>query len=493
VSYPVRALLVALLGGALALPPAARAAGGFAASTLDPAPAGDCFLAVPDSAVEGHLVAAAALDLGWAHRPLVLRVDGEIVPGGELLQRQLELRLGLSLALWDRVRLDLSAPVVVAQAGQTPLPSTPAVSGAAAEDLRVGARASLWRGERLAVAAALALWLPTGDAARFASDGVLRAEPSLLAGGRLGRLAYAGEVGALLRRTRTVLFTEVGPALDVRAAAGWLLLDGRIQVGPELYGRYQRRGTGASSLEALASVRWEVSPRWSVSAALGTRLGADAPGAAPLRALARVTWSGDVAAHPQGRPSAAPEPPAPAPLRGGTSVVAVPAPGYEATAPSPEPARAVVPGPWTAGEEPAPVAQPSPVAPPQPVPARVEVSSTRLRIRETIAFDLGTAVLQGSAEAILDMVAGALLDAPHISLVTVEGHTDAMGRRTANLALSLRRAEAVRTQLLLRGVAPSRLRAVGLGPDRPVGDDETAAGREANRRVDFLITAVDGP
>jgi outer membrane protein OmpA-like peptidoglycan-associated protein len=123
----------------------------------------------------------------------------------------------------------------------------------------------------------------------------------------------------------------------------------------------------------------------------------------------------------------------------------------------------------------------------------VEVSSTRLRIRETIAFDLGTAVLQGSAEAILDMVAGALLDAPHISLVTVEGHTDAMGRRTANLALSLRRAEAVRTQLLLRGVAPSRLRAVGLGPDRPVGDDETAAGREANRRVDFLITAVDGP
>ena len=61
------------------------------------------------------------------------------------------------------------------------------------------------------------------------------------------------------------------------------------------------------------------------------------------------------------------------------------------------------------------------------------------------------------------------------------------GMRQKNLVLSQRRAESVRNYLIKRGVAADHLRAVGFGPDRPVGDNRTNSGRESNRRVEFVI------
>jgi outer membrane protein OmpA-like peptidoglycan-associated protein len=71
--------------------------------------------------------------------------------------------------------------------------------------------------------------------------------------------------------------------------------------------------------------------------------------------------------------------------------------------------------------------------------------------------------------------------------VLVEGHTDSTGKYESNIKLSERRAEAVRTYLVKKGVQPDRLEAKGFGPDRPVADNKTAAGREANRRVEFVL------
>lgn len=68
--------------------------------------------------------------------------------------------------------------------------------------------------------------------------------------------------------------------------------------------------------------------------------------------------------------------------------------------------------------------------------------------------------------------------------VTVEGHTDNSGSDAYNKALSQRRADAVRNVLIQRmEIEPDRVKAVGYGEERPTADNNTAEGREANRRV----------
>jgi outer membrane protein OmpA-like peptidoglycan-associated protein len=75
----------------------------------------------------------------------------------------------------------------------------------------------------------------------------------------------------------------------------------------------------------------------------------------------------------------------------------------------------------------------------------------------------------------------------------IEGHTDDVGQIAYNVDLSRRRAEAVRDALVLRGVAPERLRARGFGPSRPLVEGDTDAARAANRRVTFVVVeSVDG-
>jgi outer membrane protein OmpA-like peptidoglycan-associated protein len=69
----------------------------------------------------------------------------------------------------------------------------------------------------------------------------------------------------------------------------------------------------------------------------------------------------------------------------------------------------------------------------------------------------------------------------------VSGHTDNQGSADLNRRLSTERAEAVKSYLEANGVAPERLEARGFGPDKPVADNRTAAGRSKNRRIEFRL------
>jgi len=71
--------------------------------------------------------------------------------------------------------------------------------------------------------------------------------------------------------------------------------------------------------------------------------------------------------------------------------------------------------------------------------------------------------------------------------ILVEGHTDSTGNKEKNLALSQARAETVRKYLVDGGVTESQIRAVGIGPDRPIADNKTSAGRAKNRRVEVVL------
>ena len=102
-----------------------------------------------------------------------------------------------------------------------------------------------------------------------------------------------------------------------------------------------------------------------------------------------------------------------------------------------------------------------------------------------ILFDSGSARLSGSSDAELGQIKAALDATPGLR-IRIEGHTDASGGASTNLRLSQQRADAVRAWLTGRGIAAGRLEARGFGEDNPVASNDTASGREQNRRVEIV-------
>lgn len=124
-----------------------------------------------------------------------------------------------------------------------------------------------------------------------------------------------------------------------------------------------------------------------------------------------------------------------------------------------------------------------------PARAQINVQSGKIDITEKVFFDTGKATIQKRSYKLLDDVAALLAANAKVATVAVEGHTDDRGAAEVNRKLSLARAEAVKAYLVEKGVAAGRLEAKGFGPDRPAQPNKTAAGREANRRVEFVIAA----
>jgi outer membrane protein OmpA-like peptidoglycan-associated protein len=104
-----------------------------------------------------------------------------------------------------------------------------------------------------------------------------------------------------------------------------------------------------------------------------------------------------------------------------------------------------------------------------------------------VGFDAGKASLQPTAMAAIDRLAQLMSVYPERS-VRIEGHTDSFGDDAANQQLSERRAIAVRDALLARGIAATRVEAVGHGETRPIADNGTADGRQKNRRIEIVMS-----
>jgi outer membrane protein OmpA-like peptidoglycan-associated protein len=104
-------------------------------------------------------------------------------------------------------------------------------------------------------------------------------------------------------------------------------------------------------------------------------------------------------------------------------------------------------------------------------------------------FDTGKAELKSGATANLDRLTAFMNEYPQRT-ATIEGFTDSMGSDEMNQSLSQRRAESVRGYLVGQGVSSARLSASGRGESSPVADNESAAGRQQNRRVEVVISPV---
>jgi outer membrane protein OmpA-like peptidoglycan-associated protein len=103
-----------------------------------------------------------------------------------------------------------------------------------------------------------------------------------------------------------------------------------------------------------------------------------------------------------------------------------------------------------------------------------------------VLFDTGSATLKPGAREKLARVSGILLSHPELK-VQVEGHTDSVGDDDYNQRLSENRADAVRSYLVVQGIASSAVTTKGFGKSQPIASNDTTAGRQQNRRVELVV------
>ena len=154
-------------------------------------------------------------------------------------------------------------------------------------------------------------------------------------------------------------------------------------------------------------------------------------------------------------------------------------------------------GALLAGEEaapppsPPPPPPPPPPLPPPPPPPPPPLEAKRIILRG-INFDFNKATIKPAFTPVLDEAARLLQDNPAVR-VSIEGHTDSIGTVAYNQRLSERRANAVKSYLVSRGVAADRLETVGYGKSQPIAPNTTPDGRDnpegraMNRRVELKI------
>lgn len=543
------AVALAVCGVACLAAPTASAqdSSRIALDRYEPAPAGDSLLSIPDPTVPYRFRPAAGIVASYARSPLRLATssaDGSHHLGA-VVSHQMTMHLQLSADLLRTVKADADLPFTVSQSGQSPS-SVASPSGAAWNDVRLGARLVALRpsGAAPAVAVAANAWIPTGNGSRFTGTGELRYGGFVLAGADYRQAAWRAMVG---RRRSDAREGQYGLGSDVVFGAGVVWRHGALQAGPELFGStaanagakaFTARTTG---MEVLAAARYRLGPAVAALAAgpgffksAGTpawRIVAAIQVAPEVQGCALVTsgsgqakgrhqmappapssshepplldWDGDtvpdaqddcprVAGDPRGV-----HPGCPADRDSDGIADADDAcpdkPGAVSATRSRNGCPADSDGDGIADKDDA-CPRESGVRDADPAkngcPTVVRVTGTQIVVTQNVNFALGSADLDPASEPVLAQVAQVLREHAEIVRIAVDGHTDNQGADALNLALSRRRAIAVVRWLIAHGVDERRMEARGFGARRPVADNKTQEGRAKNRRVEFLILKRD--
>jgi outer membrane protein OmpA-like peptidoglycan-associated protein len=122
--------------------------------------------------------------------------------------------------------------------------------------------------------------------------------------------------------------------------------------------------------------------------------------------------------------------------------------------------------------------------------AKVERVGEGIKITfdSNILFAVNSADLGATARSNISDLA-TILNKYEDTNILIEGHTDITGTREHNMGLSERRAQSVSSQLRAQNVDGSRINTIGYGPDQPLAENDTEAGRRQNRRVEIAIFA----
>jgi len=104
-----------------------------------------------------------------------------------------------------------------------------------------------------------------------------------------------------------------------------------------------------------------------------------------------------------------------------------------------------------------------------------------------VLFDTGQFSLKPGAREKLAKISGIILAYPTLKL-EVEGHTDSVGSDDLNMKLSENRASSVRDFFVHEGIVMSSISSRGFGESQPVATNDTATGRQHNRRVELIVS-----
>lgn len=133
--------------------------------------------------------------------------------------------------------------------------------------------------------------------------------------------------------------------------------------------------------------------------------------------------------------------------------------------------------------------------PPEPEPVSetfdVHIEVGRKVVLHNLLFATNKTVILPESEQALNELYTFLHDNPSLT-IRITGHTDDVGSERSNQILSEGRAEAVRNEIVKRGIDPGRIEAEGKGETEPIADNQTEEGRAKNRRVEITITSTGG-
>lgn len=118
--------------------------------------------------------------------------------------------------------------------------------------------------------------------------------------------------------------------------------------------------------------------------------------------------------------------------------------------------------------------------------------SLKLNIPSNVTFATDSYQINPQLYPTLNELATQMSQNPQV-VAQIQGYTDSTGSASHNQTLSVNRAQSVATYLSQRGVQPNRLQAQGFGASNPIADNNTAAGREQNRRVEIYLRAMAQP
>ncbi|MEY4583003.1 MAG: hypothetical protein RL701_7706 [Pseudomonadota bacterium] len=502
---------------------------GFAIDRFDPSERGSDWFVGDSLDLRGHARPAVGLVLDYANKPLVVVAGSD--ERAAIIEHQWFAHLGASVVLLDRLRLGLNLPVALVTDGDRVRVGTTvyaAESGASLGDIRLGADLRLYGryGDPVTMAIGAQVYAPTGSREAFTGDGKFRVAPRLQVAGQVGVFEYSGRLALNYRAQRDWLDgVPVGTEIGFAATAGISARQRALLFGVELWGSTVVINRGAfdkatTPLEFTAGVHWR--PR-DFRAGLGVGPGLTRGYGSPVvRILAMFEWAPSPGADRDGDgildgDDACPTVPGAAnvdprlngcPLsRADTDLDGI----IDAFDACP-----TVPG--TANDDPAKngcplmlmdrdedgdgILPPLDACPAWPGPAHddpttngcplARIEKDQIVITERIEFEFDSATLLTASSGVLTAVLNVLREHPELNVVLIEGHTDSIGDATYNKVLSEQRAAAVRSWLITHGVDSARLLDAGFGLKRPIDTNDTAEGRQRNRRVEFHIIERDG-
>jgi OOP family OmpA-OmpF porin len=496
---------------------AAQEQAGYAANHFNPSERGSRWFALDSLEIEGDGRLALGVVNDLSYRPLVhYASDGDA--DNSIIRNQYVMHAGGSAVLGNRVRLAIDVPIQLFADGHTTV--IQGITHRPAEDVAVG-DVRLSADVRLvgsstgpgALALGASLFAPSGSPSAYTGDGKPRVEPRIAFAGRVSSFAYAAKLGAMLRgRDESFGDGAIGHALTAGLSAGVLLADGKVLLGPELFGEQGLTGgSKVTPIEAILGLHANVAS--DVRVGLGGGVGLNRDYGAPVaRGLLSLEWvPGDAAPEaPKAAPPPPPPekecpepPPAPAPVavevgdRDHDGIVdkadACPDEAGVGSSDSktngcPDTDRDKDGVPNDTDSCPDEAGKPDADPKKNGCPKAFLLGST-IRILEQVKFKTGSAELVAGKDSqdILSAVQAVLVAHPEVKSLRIEGHTDDRGNAAKNKALSQARADSVMKWLTAHGIEKTRLTAVGFGSEKAIDDNATEAGRTNNRRVEFHV------